>query len=102
VPIIGGDFDQEALAKVLDHVALNQAAASLYRDRFDSTPASSAAGVDHYNLAGNSAQPGRPRQSAAARRPSGWPRSGRLQRGEIDVLVNAMLSPRVGTHRATV
>src|SRR5207248_2809513 len=38
VPIVGGDFDQEALAKVLDHVALNQAAASLYRDRFDSTP----------------------------------------------------------------
>ena len=38
VPIVGGDFDQEALARVLDHVALNQAAASLYRDRFDSTP----------------------------------------------------------------
>ena len=53
VPIVGGDFDQEALAKVLDHVALNQAAASLYRDRFDSTPGIVyAAGVDHaYNLA---------------------------------------------------
>src|SRR4051812_2232885 len=38
VPIIGGDFDQEILAKTLDHQALNQAAASLYRDRFDNTP----------------------------------------------------------------
>src|SRR5437868_6070190 len=35
VPIVGGDFDQEILAKTLDHQALNQAAASLYRDRFD-------------------------------------------------------------------
>ena len=41
VPIVGGDFDEGALAKVLDHEALNQAAASLYRDRFDDTPASS-------------------------------------------------------------
>ena len=39
VPIVGGDFDQEILAKTLDHQALNQAAASLYRDRFDNTPA---------------------------------------------------------------
>jgi ribonuclease E len=38
VPIVGGDFDQEILAKTLDHQALNQAAASLYRDRFDNTP----------------------------------------------------------------
>ncbi|MDX6517741.1 MAG: ribonuclease, partial [Gaiellaceae bacterium] len=46
-PIIGGDFDQEALAKTLDHQALNQAAASLYRDRFDATPGIVyAAGVD--------------------------------------------------------
>src|SRR5918995_4744481 len=53
VPIIGGDFDQEILAKTLDHQALNQAAASLYRERFDNTPGIVyAAGVDHaYNLA---------------------------------------------------
>ena len=40
-------------AKTLDHQALNQAAASLYRDRFDDTPGIVyAAGVDHaYNLA---------------------------------------------------
>ena len=41
VPIVGGDFDQQELAKVLDHQALNQAAASLYRDRFGDTPGSS-------------------------------------------------------------
>ena len=40
VPIVGGDFEERALAEVLDHQALNQAAASLYRDRFDSTPGS--------------------------------------------------------------
>ncbi len=53
VPIVGGDFDQEILAKTLDHQALNQAAASLYRDRFDNTPGIVyAAGVEHaYNLA---------------------------------------------------
>src|SRR5256885_12992905 len=52
-PIVGGDFDQEILAKTLDHQALNQAAASLYRERFDNTPGIVyAAGVDHaYNLA---------------------------------------------------
>src|SRR5205085_4921609 len=38
VPIVGGDFEERALAQALDHQALNQAAASLYRDRFDSTP----------------------------------------------------------------
>src|SRR5207249_6542433 len=47
VPIVGGDFEERALAAVLDHTALNQAAASLYRDRFDSTPGIVyAAGVD--------------------------------------------------------
>ena len=42
-----------ALAAALDHQALNQAAASLYRERFDATPGIVyAAGVDHaYNLA---------------------------------------------------
>src|SRR5262245_42308839 len=38
VPIVGGDFEERALAAALDHQALNQAAASLYRDRFGSTP----------------------------------------------------------------
>src|SRR5436305_13482251 len=48
VPIIGGDFEERALAQALDHQALNQAAASLYRDRFDNTPGIVyAAGVEH-------------------------------------------------------
>src|SRR3954469_7929297 len=34
VPIVGGDYDQEILANVLDHTVITQAAASLYRDRF--------------------------------------------------------------------
>src|SRR5207302_1261757 len=53
VPIVGGDFEERALAQALDHQALNQAAASLYRDRFDSTPGILyAAGLEHaYNLA---------------------------------------------------
>ena len=95
VPIVGGDFDQEALAKVLDHVALNQAAASLYRDRFDSTPGIVyAAGVEHaYNLATEFRSAGLKAEAVSGRTPpvklaeilAGY------ERGEIDVLVNAML-----------
>ena len=53
VPIIGGDFEERALAQALDHEALNMAAATLYRERFGDTPGIVyAAGVDHaYNLA---------------------------------------------------
>ena len=38
VPIVGGDFEERALAAALDHEALNMAAATLYRERFDDTP----------------------------------------------------------------
>lgn len=95
VPIVGGDFDQEALAKVLDHVALNQAAASLYRDRFDSTPGIVyAAGVDHaYNLAQEFRAAGLRAEAVSGRTPP--VRLAEIlaayERGEIDVLVNAML-----------
>ena len=95
VPIVGGDFDQDALAKVLDHVALNQAAASLYRDRFDSTPGIVyAAGVEHaYNLAQEFRAAGLKAEAVSGRTPpvrlaeilAGY------ERGDIDVLVNAML-----------
>src|SRR6476469_9088002 len=95
VPIVGGDFDQEALAKVLHHHALNQAAASLYRDRFDSTPGIVyAAGVDHaYNLAQEFRAAGLKAEAVSGRTPpvklaeilAGY------ERGDIDVLVNAML-----------
>ncbi|HEY6961003.1 MAG TPA: DEAD/DEAH box helicase family protein, partial [Gaiellaceae bacterium] len=37
VPIVGGDFEERALAQALDHEALNMAAATLYRERFDDT-----------------------------------------------------------------
>ena len=95
VPIVGGDFDQEALAKVLDHVALNQAAASLYRDRFDSTPGVVyAAGVEHaYNLAQEFRAAGLKAEAVSGRTPP--VRLAEIlaayERGEIDVLVNAML-----------
>src|SRR4051795_12229556 len=53
VPIVGGAFEERALAQALDHQALNMAAATLYRERFGDTPGIVyAAGVDHaYNLA---------------------------------------------------
>jgi ribonuclease E len=95
VPIVGGDFDQEALAKVLDHVALNQAAASLYRDRFDSTPGVVyAAGVDHaYHLAQEFRAAGLKAEAVSGRTPP--VRLAEIlaayERGEIEVLVNAML-----------
>jgi len=95
VPIVGGDFDQEALAKVLDHVALNQAAASLYRDRFDSAPGVVyAAGVEHaYNLAQEFRAAGLKAEAVSGKTPP--VRLAEIlaayERGEIDVLVNAML-----------
>ncbi len=95
VPIVGGDFDQVALARVLDHVALNQAAASLYRDRFDSAPGIVyAAGVDHaYNLAQEFRAAGLKAEAVSGRTPP--VRLAEIlaayERGEIDVLVNAML-----------
>ncbi|MFN2471788.1 MAG: DEAD/DEAH box helicase family protein [Gaiellaceae bacterium] len=95
VPIVGGDFEERALAAVLDHQALNQAAASLYRDRFDSTPGVVyAAGVDHaYNLAKEFRAAGLKAEAVSGRTPpvrlaeilAGY------ERGEIDVLINAML-----------
>ena len=89
VPIVGGDFDERALAAVLDHQALNQAAASLYRDRFEETPGIVyAAGVEHaYNLAQEFRATGllgggRVREDAAgeARRDAGRVRARRDQR----------------------
>src|SRR5204862_6418304 len=95
VPIVGGDFDQEALAKVLDHLALNQAAASLYRDRFDSTPGVVyAAGVEHaYNLAQEFRATGLKAEAVSGRTPPVKLAEilAAYERGEIDVLVNAML-----------
>jgi superfamily II DNA or RNA helicase len=95
VPIVGGDFDQQELAKVLDHQALNQAAASLYRDRFGDTPGIVyAAGVDHaYNLAQEFRAVGLKAVAVSGRTPPVQLAEtlAAYERGEINVLINAML-----------
>jgi len=95
VPIVGGDFDQQELAKVLDHQALNQAAASLYRDRFGDTPGIVyAAGVDHaYNLGQEFRATGIKAVAVSGRTPPVQLAEtlAAYERGEINVLINAML-----------
>src|SRR5919198_485550 len=95
LPIVGGDFDQEILAKTLDHQALNQAAASLYRDRFDNTPGIVyAAGVDHaYHLAQEFRAAGLKAEAVSGRTPPVKLAEtlAAYERGEINVLINAML-----------
>ena len=95
VPIIGGDFDQEELAKALDHQALNLAAASLYRERFENTPGIVyAAGVEHaYNLAQEFRAVGIKAEAVSGRTPPVKLAEtlGAYERGEINVLINAML-----------
>jgi ribonuclease E len=95
VPIVGGDFDEGALAAALDHQALNQAAASLYRDRFGSTPGIVyAAGVEHaYNLAQEFRAAGLKAEAVSGRTPPVRLAEtlAAYERGEINVLINAML-----------
>jgi superfamily II DNA or RNA helicase len=95
VPIVGGDFEERALAAVLDHRALNQAAASLYRDRFDNTPGIVyAAGVEHaYNLAKEFRAAGLKAEAVSGRTPPVQLAEtlAAYERGEINVLINAML-----------
>jgi ribonuclease E len=95
VPIVGGDFEERALAAALDHKALNQAAASLYRDRFDSTPGIVyAAGVDHaYNLAQEFRAAGLKAEAVSGRTPPVKLAEilAAYERAEIDILINAML-----------
>jgi len=95
VPIVGGDFEERALAQALDHQALNQAAASLYRDRFESTPGIVyAAGVDHaYNLAKEFRAAGLKAEAVSGRTPPVQLAEtlAAYERGEINVLINAML-----------
>jgi ribonuclease E len=95
VPIVGGDFEEGALAEVLDHQALNQAAASLYRDRFGSTPGIVyAAGVDHaYNLAREFRAAGLRAEAVSGRTPPVKLAEilAAYERAEIDILINAML-----------
>src|SRR5216117_4408926 len=95
VPIVGGDYDQEILAKTLDHQALNQAAASLYRERFENTPGIVyAAGVEHaYNLAKEFRAVGLKAEAVSGRTPPVRLAEtlAAYERGEINVLINAML-----------
>jgi len=95
VPIVGGDYDQEILAKVLDQDIFNQAAASLYRDRFDATPGIVyAAGVDHaYNLAREFRAAGLKAEAVIGRTPPVRLAEtlAAYERGDINVLVNAQL-----------
>ena len=107
VPIVGGDYDQEALASVLDHVLINQAAASLYRDRFDSTPGIVyAAGVEHaYNLAREFRAAGLAAEAVSGRTPPLRLAEtlAAYERGEINVLINAqLLAEGWNSPRATV
>jgi ribonuclease E len=107
VPIVGGDFDEVALAAALDHKALNQAAASLYRDRFGSTPGIVyAAGVEHaYNLAQELRAAGLKAEAVSGRTPPVRLAEtlAAYERGEINVLVNAqLLAEGWNSPRATV
>jgi superfamily II DNA or RNA helicase len=107
VPIVGGDYDQEILAKVLDQEIFNQAAASLYRDRFDATPGIVyAAGVEHaYNLAREFRAAGLKAEAVSGRTPPVQLAEtlAAYERGEINVLVNAqLLAEGWNSPRATV
>ncbi len=107
VPIIGGDFEERALAAALDHQALNQAAASLYRDRFGSTPGIVyAAGVDHaYNLAQEFRAAGLKAEAVSGRTPPARLAEtlAAYERGEINVLINAqLLAEGWNSPRATI
>src|SRR5438093_850878 len=95
VPIVGGDFEERALAAALDHQALNQAAATLYRERFGDAPGIVyAAGVDHaYNLATAFRAAGVKAEAVSGRTPPVKLAEilAAYERGEIDVPGNAML-----------
>jgi superfamily II DNA or RNA helicase len=95
VPIVGGDFEERALAAALDHEYLNMAAATLYRERFGDTPGIVyAAGVDHaYNLATAFRAAGIKAEAVSGRTPPAKLAQilAAYERAEIDVLINAML-----------
>jgi superfamily II DNA or RNA helicase len=107
VPIVGGDFEERALAAALDHEALNQAAASLYRDRFGATPGIVyAAGVAHaYNLAQEFRAAGLKAEAVSGKTPPARLAEtlAAYERGEINVLINAqLLAEGWNSPRATV
>jgi ribonuclease E len=95
VEIVGGDFDQGQLATALDLDPLNMAAADLYQSRFGDTPGIVyAAGVNHAErVAAAMKAIGMKAAAVSGKTP---PRQlaetlAAYERGEINVLVNAML-----------
>src|SRR5579862_2689518 len=107
VPIVGGDFEERALAQALDHEALNMAAATLYRERFGDAPGIVyAAGVDHaYNLAIAFRAAGIKTEAVSGRTPPVKLAEtlAAYERGEINVLINAqLLAEGWNSPRATV
>ena len=104
VPVVGGDYDQRALAEALDHEALNMAAAMLYRDRFDHRAGIVyAAGVDHAErvAAAMRATGLRRRRSADAPRRARSPRRWRPTSAARSTCSSTRsCSPRAGTPRA--
>jgi ribonuclease E len=92
---------------VLDHELINQAAASLYRDRFDNTAGIVyAAGVEHaYNLAREFRAAGLKAEAVSGRTPPVRLAEtlAAYERGEINVLINAqLLAEGWNSPRATV
>ena len=89
------DFDQEELAALLDQEPFNVAIADLYQSRFRACPASStppASGTPTTSPPPSATPASTPGRSPARRRSASWPRSSpRFERGEVDVLCNAML-----------
>ncbi len=107
VPIVGGDYDEGMLAKILDHDVINQAAASLYRARFDEAPGIVyAAGVEHaYNLAREFRAAGIKAEAVSGRTPPLQLAEtlAAYERGAINVLINAqLLAEGWNSPRATV
>ena len=95
VEIVGGDFDQGQLAVALDLDPLNMAAADLYQSRFGDTPGIVyAAGVDHAERVAAAMKAIGMRAAAVSGRTPPRVLAETLaayERGEINVLVNAML-----------
>ena len=101
------EFDQDELAKLLDHQPFNLAMANLYKTRFNGVPGVVyAAGVRHaYNLAEAFRAEGLKAQAVSGETPKRELASilARYEAGEIDVLINAqLLAEGWNSPRATV
>jgi ribonuclease E len=107
VRLVGGDYDQQELAEVLDHDAVNMAAALYYIEMFGQRPGIVyAAGVDHAGrVAAAMRAVGLKAAAVSGRTP---PRElaetlAAYERGEVNVLVNAqLLAEGWNAPRATV